>query len=231
LRYPAESILEKRRPLLDRLARMESVYIPGNHDETADELADPRQPAHPFFERTAGAFTKTIGEKRFKFMHGHEVDPLITPRVQSLGRLLGSCGAALEFRSGACLLSNDQITEILMEVGEQMLRLWRALANQLNRAACECRHLAPAHPIASMNRRIRMHRMLTRYYEDKQRDFYDVAIVGHTHKAGGFGNWYFNSGSWTGKSNNYLRISPAGDVKVFDWNQHGPQPNHTTLSV
>ena len=58
LRYPAEKILEARRPLLDRLARMESLYVPGNHDEAALELADADRPAHPFFERASAAFTR-----------------------------------------------------------------------------------------------------------------------------------------------------------------------------
>jgi predicted phosphodiesterase len=78
-----------------------------------------------------------------------------------------------------------------------------------------------------MSRRMRTQRMLARYHQDKQRDLYDVAIVGHTHKAGAFGDWYFNSGSWTGKTNNFLRISPRGEVMVFDWNHHGPQRNHS----
>ena len=40
---------------------------------------------------------------------------------------------------------------------------------------------------------------------------------GHTHRPGEFGSWYFNSGSWTGLSNNFIRISPCGQVQVFDW--------------
>ena len=71
--------------------------------------------------------------------------------------------------------------------------------------------------------------MLARYYEDKKNDLYDVAIVGHTHKAGQFENWYFNSGSWTGKTNNYLRIQPDGEVRAFDWDINGAKPNEETI--
>lgn len=231
LRYRPERILAERRPLLDRLARMESLYIPGNHDEAAIELAQGHRPAHPFFERTSAAFIETIGPRRFKFMHGHEVDPLITPRVQSLGRLLGAFGTLLEFPSGTCLLSNDQVTEVLLETGEHMLRLWHRLMAGLNKAAYECCSLMPSEQIMFMRRRIRMQRMIARYHEDKKRCAYDVAIVGHTHKAGVCGDWYFNSGSWTGKSNNFLEISPAGQVAVFDWSHHGPQRNNTILAA
>ncbi len=231
LRYPAERILTERGPLLDRLARMETRYVLGNHDEAAMELACPNQPAHPFFERTSKAFTQTIGDKRFKFMHGHEVDPLITPGVQHLGRLLGAFSTLLEFRAGTCLLSNDHVTDALLETGEHLLRLWYKLMATLNKAACECCSLMPSEQIKFMRRRIRTQRMIARYHEDKQQCAYDVAIVGHTHKAGVYGDWYFNSGSWTGKTNNFLEISPAGEVTVFDWNWHGPQKNDTILAA
>lgn len=231
LRYPAERILTRRRPLLDRLAHLDSLYIPGNHDEAAVELANANRPAHPFFARTSTAFTRTIGPKRFKFMHGHEVDPLITPGIQTLGRLLGAVGTRLEFRSGACLLSNDGVTEILMEAGEQLLRVWQLLTAGLNRAAHECCSLMPPEQVTSVSRRIRTQRMLNRYCQDKQHGLYDVAIVGHTHKAGAAGDWYFNSGSWTGNTNNFLRISPAGEVAVFDWSHYGPQRNETILAA
>jgi len=72
--------------------------------------------------------------------------------------------------------------------------------------------------------------MLERYGEDRTKDLYDVAIVGHTHRAGTFEDWYFNSGSWTGSHRNFLRISPDGNVAVFDWSAAGPQPNHTRVA-
>jgi predicted phosphodiesterase len=72
--------------------------------------------------------------------------------------------------------------------------------------------------------------MLTRYYRDKAEGLYDIAIVGHTHKAGAFGDWYFNSGSWTGTSNNFLRMTPDGSVGVFNWTDSGPQRNSTVVA-
>jgi uncharacterized membrane protein HdeD (DUF308 family) len=53
--------------------------------------------------------------------------------------------------------------------------------------------------------------------EDRMREGYDVAVVGHTHKAGRIGDWYVNSGSWTGTRNSFLRIGPEGDVRYFEW--------------
>jgi uncharacterized membrane protein HdeD (DUF308 family) len=46
---------------------------------------------------------------------------------------------------------------------------------------------------------------------------YDVAVLGHTHKPGRLGDWYFNSGSWTGPRNPFLRISSEGHVRYLEW--------------
>ena len=51
-----------------------------------------------------------IGGRRFKFMHGHEVDPLVGPNVQRFGRMIGMLGYLLEFRQGTCVLTDDAIT-------------------------------------------------------------------------------------------------------------------------
>ncbi len=230
LRYPLEKIVHQRRGLLDRLARMETLYIPGNHDQDAAAYAEGEPPPHPFFERTCRPFTCCIGDRRFKFMHGHEVDPLITAGVQSLGRMIGTLAWLLEFRQGTCCLSNERITDWLLETGEQVLHVRDWFARLMGRAVRDCCTLVPDEPVRRLGRRIRTRRMLTRYYADREEGLYDVAVIGHMHKAGAVGRWYFNCGSWTGKNNNFLRISPEGRVAVFDWNGAGPEPNHTVVA-
>lgn len=230
LRYPLDSIIARRRKLLDRLARMGAVYVPGNHDESVIPLIDSGDSPHPFFDRMSHAFFQHVGDKRFKFMHGHEVDPLITPRIQSLGRTIGAIAYLLEFRQGTCILSNDAITDALLEIGEQAMELWNRITRRMNRALRECCRRMPAEKVTLLTRQIRTHRMLGRYHQDRVEGLYDVAIVGHTHKAGVFGDWYFNSGSWTGESNNFLRISPKGDIGVFDWGPRGPHLNNTSIA-
>jgi uncharacterized membrane protein HdeD (DUF308 family) len=48
-----------------------------------------------------------------------------------------------------------------------------------------------------------------------------VTVLGHTHKPGRIGGWYFNSGTWIGSRNAYLRISPDGAVRYHEW-KDGP---------
>ncbi len=230
LRYPLERIVQQRRPLLDRLAAMEAVYVPGNHDDAVEPYTDGEQPPHEFFGRACRAFTHRVGPKRFKFMHGHEVDPLINANVQSLGRAIGAVAYLFQFRQGTCCLSNERLTDLLLELGEQALQIWNGITKGMDRAMRDCCGLVPDEQVRRLGRRIRTQRMLTRYYADREQGLYDIAIVGHTHKAGVFGQWYFNCGSWTGKSNNFLRISPGGEVAIFDWSGKGPQPNHTVVT-
>ncbi|HNS23056.1 MAG TPA: metallophosphoesterase [Sedimentisphaerales bacterium] len=230
-RYPLDSIIAHRRSLLDRLARMDTVFVPGNHDEELVPLIGAGDVPHPFFEKMSHAFVQHVGNKRFKFMHGHEVDPLITPGIQSIGRMLGAVAYRLEFRQGTCILSNDAITDALLEVGEQALELWSRLTRRMNRALRECYHRMPAEKVTILTRHIRTRRMLGRYYADRMQDLYDVAIVGHTHRAGIFDDWYFNSGSWTGPDCNFLEITPDGSVRVFDWSRCGPRPNNTMVAA
>ena len=165
LRYPLESIVARRRDLLDRLARMEAMYVPGNHDEDTMRQIDPSDPPHAFFERMSDAFTLPIGDKRFKFMHGHEVDPFTNAGIQSVSRVIGAVAYLFNSRQGACILSNDAFTDAMLELGEHLL-----------------------------------------------------------------GAWNLNSGSWTGATNNFLRIAPDGQAAVFDWGRSGPRINRTVVA-
>jgi hypothetical protein len=119
---------------------------------------------------------------------------------------------------------------VLEEAGEQLLGVWSWLRAGINTALRESCSVLPAGRMRFLVRRIRTQRMLTRYCQDKAEGLYDVAIVGHTHKAGTFGDWYFNSGSWTGASNTFLRINLDGEVSVFNWTDSGPQPNRTVVA-
>ncbi len=230
LRYPLDRVIARRKTLLDRLADMDTIYIPGNHDEDTGWLAGTENPPHPLFAKISHAFVQHIGDRRFKFMHGHEVDPLVNAGTQSLGRMIGRLADLCECRPGACILSDDVITGALEEAGEQLLRVANWLTAGMNTALREGCRMLPAGSMRRLTRRIRTQRMLTRYYKDKTEGLYDIAIAGHTHKAGTFGDWYFNSGSWTGPSNNFLRISPDGSVGVFDWTDGGPHPNDTVVA-
>jgi predicted phosphodiesterase len=181
LRYPLDSVIDRREALLDHLADMNTVYIPGNHDEDVIRWAGTEKPPHRFFAKVSRAFVRHIGDRRFKFMHGHEVDPLANTRIRNLGRVIGRLAYLCEFHPGLCLLSNDTVIGLLEETGEQLLHVRTWLRAGICRALQESYSVLPAGRMRFLTRRMRTRRMLTRYYKDKTEGLYDVAIVGHTH--------------------------------------------------
>jgi UDP-2,3-diacylglucosamine pyrophosphatase LpxH len=230
LRYPIESILVRRRELLDRLAEMQAVYVPGNHDEDAFSLRDPYCPLHPFFTRITDPFTQRIGDRRFRFMHGHEIDPLMNAGWKNLGRMIGSMTYRYELRRESRAASGDALG--LSRVGDDpILRLRIRLRRSMMRTMQEGRVRMSAEKVRLLTRQIRTQCMITRYCDDRVEDLYDVAIAGHTHYAATFGDWFFNSGSWTGRSNDFLTISPQGEVDLLRWTSCGPQAQDEILAA
>jgi predicted phosphodiesterase len=222
LRYPIESILVRRRDLLDHLAAMRAVYVPGNHDEDVFSMIDPYCPLHPFFNRIREPFTQNIGGRRFRFMHGHEIDPLMNAGWKNLGRMIGAMTHRYELRRESRAATVDSLLRPAA-LDDPIVRLRLRLRHSMTKALHEGRIRMSAERVRLLTRQIRTQRMITHYFGDKVEDLYDVAIVGHTHYAAAFGDWFFNSGSWTGRSNDFLTISPKGEVEVLHWTACGPQ--------
>lgn len=227
-RYRLDKVVEKRIDILDSLEDMGAVYIAGNHDYLVNSFIGQAHTPHPFFERTSRAFMRTIGSKRFKFMHGHEVDPFIPSKPTNLGRLVGSFWGMIEPGSEACVLHRDAVSDLMFELGEAFLHVWYSLSSGMNRKMREY-YSYNNDKFAWLKRPLRIRRMLGRYHTDKKLGLYDVAIVGHTHQAGRFCRWYYNSGSWTGRTNNFMRIEPDGTVQLFDWSRDGAARNETVI--
>jgi UDP-2,3-diacylglucosamine pyrophosphatase LpxH len=223
LRYPLERIIARRCDLLDRLAAMRAVYVPGNHDEDVLSLLDGKDAPHPFFAGMRGPFTQHIGVRRFRFMHGHEVDPFVNAGWKNIGRMIGAVTYRFELRRENGSIRKHVLLDAPLEAGDPIVRLRRRLGRRMNKALHEGRVRTSAERVRLLTRHIRTQHMIAHYYGDKADDLYDVAIAGHTHHAATFGNWYFNSGSWTGQTNDFLVISPDGQVDVLDWTRCGPQ--------
>ena len=230
LRYPVESILVRRRDLLDHLADMQAVYVPGNHDEDVVSMIDPYCPLHPFFTRITEPFTQCIGDRRFRFMHGHEIDPLMNAGWKNLGRMIGAMTHRYELRRESRAATRDALG-LSSALDDPILRLRLRLRHSMIKTMREGRVRMSAERVRDLTRQIRTQRMITHYSDDRIDDLYDVAIVGHTHYAATFGDWFFNSGSWTGRSNDFLSISPLGEVELLHWTACGPQTPDEILAA
>lgn len=227
-RYSMEAILEYWHKLIDRIAAMDLIYVPGNHDALFDKPFRKNRTLHPIFESLHQPFVRTIGGRQFKFMHGHEVDPIIPDNLNRLVPAIRLLCGAFELRDDRCLITCDRVTDALLEAGEQLLYRWHKLTRQLDMAIYE--HLGFSNDqLASMKRPLRTRNMLARFFKQQQSGLYDVTITGHTHKAGRFGQWYFNSGCWTQSVMNYLVVTPDGQVSVENWNGRTGSSNITLI--
>lgn len=228
-RHRIDVILEERQNLLEMLSGLDVTYVPGNHDSEVLPYIGSNKVPHKFFKCARRAFYRVIGPRKFKFMHGHEVDPLIPGDESNWGRIFGKVSHVLSFKSDTCVLSNDGLTELFLGMGEQALMVWSWLSGKMNDVVQECRGAMPNERITALVRTTRTRKMLMRYYHDRAAGLYDVAIVGHTHQVGRFDDWYFNSGSWTGQTNDFIVIRPDGKVEMFDWSQEGARITQTLI--
>lgn len=212
-------------PMLDRLAEMRADYVVGNHDADLAGLIGQGLLNHPFFTHMQGPFVRTIGEKQFKFMHGHEVEPVGDSDSPGWARILAILGGIIEDKKGSPLLSAGGMTEkILLRSGRASMHIWNFFVNRLEKSdprGHPHEHNVEAELTPSQSPE-RVKGMLALYHNDKDRVGYDVVIAGHTHKAHRHEDWYYNSGCWVGLRNNFLRISPDGDVHIFDWKNGQP---------
>ncbi|HUW18742.1 MAG TPA: UDP-2,3-diacylglucosamine diphosphatase [Sedimentisphaerales bacterium] len=225
-------VLMNRRSWLDRFTGIGGRYVVGNHDADLGGLIGSDMLSHPFFRNMGRAFTEDIGAKRFRFMHGHEVDPFNCGDSPSWGRMLAIFAGIFEDRNGSPMLSEGvTVEEALTKFGEVMLRLWNWLAKRITPKVGDRKSASPKNELTPSQNPDLAKKMLKEYEKERTKGGYDVLISGHTHQAGRAGEWYLNSGCWAGATNNFVRISADGQGKVFDWRNGGPVANETVLSV
>src|SRR5262249_39638594 len=198
-------------------ARLELILVPGNHYVDLLHSVGAALFKHPFFDRMRRPFVRELGGKTFRFFHGHETDPFNAGDDPGFGRMLAIFAGVFEDENGSPFLtSGEGVEDVLEQFGESMLTIWKyALATMKDPAAHgEISPSAALTPVQSPNR---LNEHVAGVRADLDKGGYDVTVLGHTHKPGRIGDWYFNSGSWTGHLNSFLRISPEGEVRFLDW--------------
>jgi UDP-2,3-diacylglucosamine pyrophosphatase LpxH len=204
-------VLVHRRALLDRLADMQAKYVVGNHDADlaafiTDTAVNTDFLVHPSFERMCGPFERTINDRKFRFMHGHEVDEANRGDVPGWGRIFAILAGIFEDAHRSPIFSTGQTVEGELEklvedfrnrFSDAMRGLWDWLAKQLGKESGALRWPDARDELTPAQNPSRAEEMMEKYEQHKEANGYHIAIVGHTHKPGRRGDWYFNSGSWT----------------------------------
>ena len=216
-------VLMHQKDLIERLSKLRAVYVVGNHDTDFEDLIGTGFLAHPFFERMTGPFERTISGKRFKFMHGHELDPFNRDGTPRWGRILAILGGILEDRKGSPLLSAGGMTEkSLLKVGRSFMWLWNKSVNLFEKSERHEKAHALGESLTPAQDPAKIKGIMSLYHNNKRQEGYDFLITGHTHKAGLFQDWYCNSGCWVGLRENFLRIQTNGEVHVYEWQDNQP---------
>jgi UDP-2,3-diacylglucosamine pyrophosphatase LpxH len=216
-------VLVHRMGLIDRLARMRATYVVGNHDADFEHLIGMNILGHPFFERMSGPFERVIANKRFKFMHGHELDPFNRDGTPRWGRILAILGGILEDRKGSPLLSAGGFTEkTLLKVSRVFMWIWNNSVNLFEKSERHERRHSLAESLTPAQDPTKIKGILSLYHTNKLSEGYDYLVTGHTHRAGLFQDWYCNSGCWVGLRTTFLRIQPDGHIELYEWKDDRP---------
>ena len=186
-------IVTKHLPLLDRLAAMNATYVLGNHDSDLDGFIGKALLPHPLFQRMRSPFEREIGGKRFKFMHGHELDSVNKGDIPEWGRVFSILAAIAEDKNGSPVKKNGAfVQDDLEEVGTHLEDMFGGavwLMGKLKRLfglgglGIPAQHLTPA------QNPDRQKELLAMYQEDMEDSGYDVLIAGHTHQPGRIEDW------------------------------------------
>ena len=229
-------VLVKRELWLERFADLGATYVIGNHDIDLqgfikdDGSINSDFLVHRFFENMKKRFEETIGDKRFAFLHGHEVDPPNMKENPGAGRIGTICAGIVEDTVGAPMGGQDKFVE------EELFEWYTALLDGVKLAArCLYRKVVGEkgngikEDMTPAQKPDRNEEMLQRYEQDKRDKGYNIAIVGHTHRPGQRGKWYYNSGCWALKKNSFVKIEKDGSVGVWDWVNGEAKENDTEL--
>jgi UDP-2,3-diacylglucosamine pyrophosphatase LpxH len=218
------TVIMENLDLLEKIAGLRYAYVIGNHDIDLQEFIDTPLLRHDFFDHMIRDFHATIGERRFYFLHGHEIDEFNRDLSPSWGRILTIVAGIFEEYNGGPILKESKgrrsVEERLEYMGECVLRIWNRVANLFTRS----RRSSPKYeltPAQSRSRQGVFFHQLERLRKDPERGF-DVVVCGHTHSARVMGNWYCNAGFWAKDYNTFARISREGGIELFRWLDNNP---------
>jgi UDP-2,3-diacylglucosamine pyrophosphatase LpxH len=214
------AVIVRRMEILDWLTEAKATYVIGNHDIDLQALIGRKLLAHPFFDRMSLSFNRTIGEKKFKFLHGHEVDPFNCAENPGIGRAVTILAGVAEDFNGSPTWYGRSVERVLETLVAWPLSGWRIFARLTNFHKIPMPSVSQA--MTPAQRPQRADDIIDALKRERANEHFDVAVVGHTHQAGRVGTWYYNSGSWVDDHSDFIKIDQQGNVELFKWTTAGP---------
>ncbi len=202
-------VLTKRMWLLDRLAKLNAVYVLGNHDvDLRYFIGKPGWLSHPFFNRMCMSHHTYMGNRLFRFIHGHQVDPYCKSDAPGIGRISAIYTGMKEDCNGGPMI--DKYRTIEQETLGRLVKISR-FKNWIT---------GKPSLLVQMNRKLRGRPQVV-----------DTIVCGHTHKPGRIGLWLYNCGTWAEGKCSFVKITDDGEINVYDWVNSKAILNTTELPI
>jgi len=223
-------VLVKRKAYLDRLGELKAIYVLGNHDNDLVGFIECNMLSHPVFARMNAGFKARIGGKTFRFLHGHETDPWNSDPNPNRGRIAAIvAGIAEDKVGGPYSASGESVEKQLEDAAEAAKGLGERILEWLEHKISP----KPGHegltPVQKPSL-YQEHLLQMMKLHDEERD--SVLVVGHTHKPGHVADgWYWNSGSWAEKENDFLEIKPDGSVTGKIWLEDRSEEKNISIDL
>ena len=220
-RFSLKGIVHAHSDVFDKMYEMGSLYIPGNHDSAIAVLGPTHKMPHPFLNTASMPVKQQFAGKSIAFLHGHELDTINRNIGLSVGKALGISAMPIEHVKKCQIFNSEDIDECVLRIKAGIITFLERLQKQFMGFWADMQNPIPYHDIVALMKYDKSRKKLLSFHREKQRCAHDIVISAHTHHAGRFSDWYFNSGSWTSLKQNFLKIIPDGDVEVCDWTSKG----------
>lgn len=206
-------IVANQQTLLNQMAKVNSIYVVGNHDRPFAPGVECRTsvPGHPFFNNLSKHFIMPIGDKKVHFMHGHEFDPYNCGEDPSRGQAIAIMAGEVEDAAGGAHAAGDKVSveDRLFGLVEKVQKFASTIFRWIS---YPFRLIAKLfHESTSPSQSLTLHaHHLQATAELKLKcqgtiNAFDIVVMGHTH-APGKKEWYHNTGSWVNDKLSFIEI-------------------------
>ncbi len=215
-------------PLLQRLARRRSVFLVGNHDIDLRGFVNlPLQ--IPFLDMLTTEVIVTRDGSEIQIRHGHEFDKYNDPnKAMLLGKIVTLAVGQLELKVGTTI-GGRSTESALAEAWESNKalpqKMWDGLKSWPARIGVKtlvvlarCFRRLFGRTAGERSKAGSKLNDLRRKLDGYHKSYPNYLLVtGHTHKAGWYGDWHVNAGSWQGKEAHYVKITSDGRISLHKW--------------
>ena len=197
------------------------VYVPGNHDVDLAALHRHRVSSSIRSSQTCGGPSTASSAAALPLLPRTRDRPLQRRASIPASATCSTIFAGLfeDQNKSPLLASGETVEAVLEQFGESMLALWTCATAGVSAQLGIDQSLEPRETLTPVQNPDRLRQHVDDMRVARERERWDVAVLGHTHKLGRVGDWYHNSGTWVGAKDSFLRIDPEGHVRYFEWKE------------